>query len=98
MATYLCPRCGGTQIYYAKRQQVVGSGYAQEVRWVNTPLCKACGEMVQVFLSEEDKGLFEQWYNKQSKKAKVLFVFGSTLGAIGFLWFILWFVEVNFLN
>ena len=77
MATYQCPRCGGTEMYYAQRQQVVGSGYAQEVRWVNTPLCKACGERVNVFLTEEDKGLVAQWYNKLSKKSKLLFVVAS---------------------
>ena len=98
MATYLCPRCGGTEMYYAQRQQVVGSGYAQEVRWVNTPLCKACGERVQVFLSEADKGLFEQWYNKLSGKGKLLFTLGSIGGGFGFIMFIFWFIEANFIG
>jgi len=98
MATYLCPRCGGTEMYYAQRQQVVGSGYAQEVRWVNTPLCKACGERVQVFLSEEDKGLFAQWYNKLSAKAKVLFWFGSVAGAWGILILVLLMADAIFLG
>lgn len=81
MATYLCPRCGGTEMYYAQRQQIVGVGRFQEARWVNTPLCKACGEIVNVFLAEEDKGLVEQGYNKLSKKAK----FFTVLAAIGVL-------------
>ena len=80
-------------MYYAQRQQVVGSGYAQEVRWVNTPLCKACGERVTVFLSEEDKGLFAQWYNKLSKQSKVLVVLGSIAAIFGLLMLILFFVD-----
>ena len=98
MATYLCPRCGGTEMYYAQRQQVVESGYAQEVRWINTPLCKACGERVTVFLSEEDKGIFEQWYNKLSGKVKVLVALGSVGAGFGFLMLIFWFVEKNFIG
>ena len=42
-------------MYYAGRQQVVGSGYAQEVRWVNTPLCKGCTEMMQVIYAKGEK-------------------------------------------
>ena len=55
MATYLCPRCGGTEVYFADRQQVVGTGYAQEVRWVNTPLCKACTETMKVFYAKGEQ-------------------------------------------
>jgi hypothetical protein len=55
MPTYLCPRCGGTEVYFADRQQVVGTGYAQEVRWVNTPLCKACTETMKVFYAKGEQ-------------------------------------------
>lgn len=42
-------------MYYAERQQVVGSGNAQEVRWVNTPLCKGCTEMMRVIYAKGEK-------------------------------------------
>ena len=42
-------------MYYAERKQVVGSGYAQEVRWVNTPLCKGCTEIMQVIYAKGEK-------------------------------------------
>ena len=42
-------------MYFADRQQVVGSGYAQEVRWVNTPLCKACTETMKVFYAKGEQ-------------------------------------------
>jgi len=93
MATYQCPRCGRTEMYYAQRQQVVGSGYAQEVRWVNTALCKACGERMNVFLTEEDKGLVAQWYNKLSKRAKFLFVLASIGVSFGLLMLLMLFVD-----
>lgn len=55
MPTFECPRCGGSDVYFADRQQVVGSGYAQEVRWVNTPLCKACTETMKVFYAKGEQ-------------------------------------------
>ena len=47
MTTGLCPRCGGTDIYFAKRQVIKGPGGAWGVRarMVDTPLCRACGEV-----------------------------------------------------
>jgi hypothetical protein len=46
-ATYKCPRCGGTEIYFAKRQRITGSGgiYGNKARMVKTALCKSCGEL-----------------------------------------------------
>ena len=44
--TYKCPRCQGTDIYFAKRQRITGSGgiYGNKARMVNTALCRSCGE------------------------------------------------------
>ena len=42
-------------MYCAECQQVVKSGYTQEVRWVNTPLCKGSTEMVQVIYTKGEK-------------------------------------------
>jgi len=84
-------------MYYAQRQQVVGSGYAQQVKWVNVPLCKACGERVQVFLSEEDKSFFVQWYNKLSGLGKTIFYLGLFVGSLAFMFLIIYLVEEMFL-
>lgn len=102
MPTYLCPRCGGTEMFYADRQQVVGSGYAQEVRWVKLPLCKACGERVQVILAEEEKGFVERWFNrKRSGKQKFLTILGLMFGSLalglGLILLIMWIGESLFL-
>jgi len=59
-------------MYYAQRQQVVGSGYAQQVQWVNVPLCKACGERVQVFLTEEERFPILFWFKNLSFKRRLL--------------------------
>ena len=46
MGSYNCPRCHGTEIYFAKRQRMTGFGgiYGTRSKMVNTPLCKTCGE------------------------------------------------------
>jgi len=43
---YECPRCDGTEVYFAKRQEITGVGgvYGNRARMVQTPLCKGCGE------------------------------------------------------
>jgi len=44
--TYKCPRCGGTDIYFAQRQRITGVGgiYGNKAKMVKTALCKECGE------------------------------------------------------
>ena len=44
--TYKCPRCGGKDIYFAKRQRISGLGgiYGNRAKMVKTALCKECGE------------------------------------------------------
>lgn len=60
MATGKCPRCGSSEFYFAKRQVITGLGgiYGQRARMVKTPLCKACGEVVD--------------YDRRSKRQIVL--------------------------
>lgn len=45
--TYQCPKCGGNDIYFAKRQRITGLGgiYGNRAKMVDTPLCKVCGEI-----------------------------------------------------
>jgi hypothetical protein len=59
MTTGLCPRCGGTDIYFAKRQVIKGPGGAWGVRasMVDTALCKACGEVCSYDKAERNKEL-----------------------------------------
>jgi hypothetical protein len=44
--TYKCPRCDGTDIYFAQRQRITGVGgiYGNKAQMVKTALCKVCGE------------------------------------------------------
>lgn len=60
--TYKCPRCGGTDIYFAKRQRITGLGgvYGNRAKMVDTPLCRACGEIAD-----------EQANSSELKSAKV---------------------------
>lgn len=55
--TYLCPRCTGTEIYFAKRQRITGLGgiYGNRAIMVNTPLCKECGETTNVILDAQER-------------------------------------------
>jgi hypothetical protein len=55
--TYLCPRCDGTEIYFAKRQRITGLGgiYGNRAVMVNTSLCKKCGETANVILNERER-------------------------------------------
>ena len=55
--TYLCPRCDGTEIYFAKRQRITGVGgiYGNKAVMVNTPLCKACGETANIVLDAQER-------------------------------------------
>ena len=67
------PAVRGTEMYYAERQQVVGSGYAQEVRWVNTPLCKGCTEMMQVIYAKGEKTKRRSPFSKLSERFLFLY-------------------------
>ena len=44
--TYKCPRCEGTDIYFAQRPRIQGVGgvYGNKEVMVKTALCKNCGE------------------------------------------------------
>jgi predicted nucleic acid-binding Zn ribbon protein len=55
--TYLCPRCNGAEIYFAKRQRITGLGgiYGNRAVMVNTPLCKQCGETANVILDARER-------------------------------------------
>lgn len=56
----VCPRCGGTDIYIAKRERITGLGgiYGNRAKMEDTFLCKACGENAEVNLgSPENKEL-----------------------------------------
>jgi hypothetical protein len=70
MATGLCPRCGGTDIYFAKRQEIKGPGGAWGVRarMVDTPLCKACGEVANLDKSSENREESRKKHWEKNKK------------------------------
>ena len=54
--TYKCPRCGGDDIYFAKRQRITGVGgiYGNKARMVKTALCRACGENADAITDPAD--------------------------------------------
>ena len=54
--TYKCPRCGGTDIYFAKRQRITGVGgiYGNSAKMVKTALCKECGENADIIRDKKD--------------------------------------------
>lgn len=74
MTTGLCPRCGGTDIYFAKRQVIKGPGGAWGVRarMVDTPLCRACGEVANVDRSAERSELRKNAWKRDKKTLKKL--------------------------
>lgn len=54
--TYKCPRCGGTDIYFAKRQRITGVGgiYGNSAKMVKTALCKECGENADLIRDKKE--------------------------------------------
>ena len=54
--TYKCPRCGGTDIYFAQRQRITGVGgiYGNRAKMVKTALCKECGENADLIRDEKE--------------------------------------------
>lgn len=54
--TYKCPRCGGNDIYFAKRQRITGVGgiYGNKAKMVKTALCRACGENADAITDPAD--------------------------------------------
>jgi hypothetical protein len=54
--TYKCPRCGGTDIYFAQRQRITGVGgiYGNRAKMVKTPLCKECGENADLIRDKKE--------------------------------------------
>ena len=59
--TYLCPRCNGTDIYFAKRQRITGVGgiYGNKAQMVDTPLCRGCGETADVILDAKERSKYK---------------------------------------
>jgi len=68
---YECPRCNGTEVYFAKRQEITGVGgvYGNRARMVQTPLCKGCGEKMnsQRVLSETQIKTYQKIEQKLSR-------------------------------
>jgi hypothetical protein len=54
--TYKCPRCEGTEIYFANRQRITGAGgiYGNRAKMVKTALCKQCGENADLIRDEKE--------------------------------------------
>jgi hypothetical protein len=55
--TYKCPRCGGTDIYFAQRQRITGVGgiYGNRAKMVKTALCKECGENADLIRDKKER-------------------------------------------
>lgn len=54
--TYKCPKCGGNDIYFAKRQRITGLGgiYGNRAKMVDTPLCRVCGEIANKMATSQE--------------------------------------------
>jgi hypothetical protein len=56
MPKYQCPRCDGSDVYFAQRPRVTGRNiYGDEVSLVKVALCKVCAEEMTVFITAEEK-------------------------------------------
>ena len=56
MPKYQCPRCDGSDVYFAQRPRVTGRNiYGDEISMVNTALCKVCAEEMTVFITAEER-------------------------------------------
>ncbi len=61
--TYQCPKCGGNDIYFAKRQRIVGLGgiYGNRGKMVDTPLCKVCSEIANPMATSSEIKEAKAW-------------------------------------
>jgi hypothetical protein len=95
MPTFYCPRCRGTDAYYAPRQVGVNvenwnwnasSGAVRRqpnsTQWqtVNRALCRQCGEIVQVTYSKQEQ--IDQFKNEMASGALRLLGIGAFLFVI----------------
>lgn len=46
MSDFLCPKCGGSNYYYAKRN--VSGAFLKILRTKDVPICKDCGEFTNL--------------------------------------------------
>jgi hypothetical protein len=66
--SYKCPRCDGTDVYFAKRQVIKGEGgIFLKARMVDTPICKQCGETANVEQVNPPTSLAEALTRKKPK-------------------------------
>lgn len=80
-----CPRCGGTDIYWAMRNEVKGAGGVfMRGEMVKTPLCKACGEVCTYDKSEYKAERKKELIATQPKLSTgfILIVFAVALVAL----------------
>jgi len=56
MPKYQCPRCDGSDVYFAQRPRVTGrSIYGDEISLAKVALCKVCAEEMTVFITAEER-------------------------------------------
>jgi hypothetical protein len=56
MPKYQCPRCDGSDAYFAQRPRVTGrSIYGDTVSNMKVALCKVCAEEMTVFITAEER-------------------------------------------
>ena len=56
MPKYKCPRCYGSDAYFAQRPRVTGrSIYGDEVSLAKVALCRVCAEEMTVFITAEER-------------------------------------------
>ena len=81
--SYICPRCQGTDVYFAKRQRITGVGgiYGNRAKMLPTALCKACGENMNDIRDGELLTFMD------SLKGQVLLLFVCLLVVVGIGYF-----------
>lgn len=56
MPTYQCPRCDGSDAYFADRPRVTGRNiYGDRISNVKVALCKVCAEEMTVLITAEER-------------------------------------------
>jgi len=56
MPIYQCPRCDGSEVYFAQRPRVTGrSIYGDEISLAKVALCKVCAEEMTVIITAEER-------------------------------------------
>jgi hypothetical protein len=98
---HVCPKCEGTQVYFAKKQIITGLGgiYGNRSKEVLRPFCKKCDiECNTAWLTKEGQLVENELLEGKHWRVRALAIIIAVLGSVGVLAFFAFYVAMNLLT